>query len=116
MLLEGTDAQVHFIYHTPEIAAARSQGKLRANSFVRFQRMFGDDGRPVVETTDMGDADRLLKNRSRLRDHIAAGSGLPAQAGGPWSGWLGKYSSTVAQIRTETPLSRHTRSEQKRSR
>jgi type IV secretory pathway VirD2 relaxase len=116
MLLEGTDAQVHFIYHTPEIAAARSQGKLRANSFVRFQRMFGDDGRPVVETIDRGDADRLLKNRSRLRDHIASGSELPPQAGGPWSGWLGKYSATLAQIRTETPPSEHTRSEQRRGR
>jgi type IV secretory pathway VirD2 relaxase len=96
MLLEGTDAQVHFIYHTPEIAAARSQGRLRANSFVRFQRMFGDDGRPIVETADMGDADQLLKNRTHFRERAPAATQGPLVIGGPWSGWLGRYSAAIA--------------------
>jgi type IV secretory pathway VirD2 relaxase len=96
MLLEGTDAQVHFIYHTPEMAAARSQGKLRANSFVRFQRIFGDDGRPIVETIDMGDADRLLKNTAHFRERASGAAPGPLTAGGPWSGWLGRYSAAVA--------------------
>lgn len=96
MLLEGTDAQVHFIYHTPEIAAARSQGKLKANSFVRFQRMFGDDGRPIVETADMGDADRLLKNKAHFRECASTTAQCPLPAGGPWSGWLGRYSGAIA--------------------
>jgi len=98
MLLEGTDAQVHFIYHTPDIAAARSQGKLRANSFVRFRRMFGDDGRPIVETVDIGDADRLLKNKAHFRECAATAPHAPVAAGGPWSGWLGKYSSAMGEV------------------
>ena len=36
LLLEGTDAKVHLIYYTPEMEEARSRGKLRSNSFVRF--------------------------------------------------------------------------------
>jgi hypothetical protein len=96
MLLEGTDAQVHFIYHTPEVAAARSQGKLRANSFVRFHRKFGDDGRPIVEPADMGDADRLLKNRAHFRERTAPIAQCPRPVGGPWSGWLGRYSAAMA--------------------
>ena len=68
VLMEGTDAQVHYISHTAEITRAWSQGALRPNSFVRFRRMFGDDGRPFVEIADLGDADKLLKNRSLLRD------------------------------------------------
>lgn len=98
MLLEGTDAQVHFIYHTPEMAAARSQGKLRANSFVRFQRMFGDDGRPIIETIDMGDADRLLKNRAHFRERATTAAQSLRTAGGPWAGWLGKYSAAMAEV------------------
>jgi hypothetical protein len=116
MLLEGTDAQVHFIYHTPEMAAARSEGKLRANSFVRFQRMFGDDGRPIVETVDMGDADRLLRNRTHFRERAASSSGFPPEVGGPWSGWLGKYSAALVQIREETSLRGHAHGEHKRGR
>jgi hypothetical protein len=96
LLLEGADAQVHFIYHTPEMAVARSQGKLRANSFVRFQRIFGDDGRPIVETIDMGDADRLLKNTAHFRERASGAAPGPLTAGGPWSGWLGRYSAAVA--------------------
>ena len=60
---EGADA-------TPEIAAAWGRGEIRANSFARFRRVFGDDGRPIVETVDMGDAGLLpsdLNNDGRLR-------------------------------------------------
>ena len=35
VLMEGTDAQVHYISHTAEITRAWSQGLLRPNSFVR---------------------------------------------------------------------------------
>ena len=32
LMLEGTDALVHFIYYTPELEEARSRGELRTNS------------------------------------------------------------------------------------
>jgi hypothetical protein len=33
LMLEGTDSRVHYVYHTPEIEAARNRGNLRTNSF-----------------------------------------------------------------------------------
>jgi hypothetical protein len=35
LMLEGTDAKVHFIYYISEIEEARSKGELRTNSFVK---------------------------------------------------------------------------------
>ena len=66
LLLEGTDAKVHLIYYTPEMEEARSRGKLRANSFVRLQKQF-ENGRPVLEIEDAGDAERVLLNRTISR-------------------------------------------------
>ena len=67
LLLEGTDAQVHLIYYTPEMEEARSRGKLRANSFVRLQKKF-ENGRPVLEVEDFGDAERVLRNDRHLKE------------------------------------------------
>ena len=93
LLLEGTDARVHYVNHTAEITAAWSGGKLRPNSFVQFQRLFGDDGRPFVEVSDLGDADRLLRNRPVLRElaRKAAPDGVNL-----WTGWLGKFNIALA--------------------
>ena len=103
MLLEGTDAQIHFIYHTADVSAAWGQGKLRPNSFARFRRLF-DDGRPIVETTDLGDADRLLKNMAHFRSNVAAGRQQFPTVEGPWSGWLGKYVAAIARARNESAV------------
>ena len=43
LMLEGTDARIHFVHYTPEMEAARSQGQLRTNSFVKLQRILSDD-------------------------------------------------------------------------
>jgi hypothetical protein len=40
LILEGTDAEVHFVYYTPEMDEARSRGGLLANSFVRLRKVF----------------------------------------------------------------------------
>jgi hypothetical protein len=98
MLLEGTDAKVHFIYHTPEVAAAWGNGALRPNAFVRFRRMFGADGRPFVEVAGLGDAERLLNNKTHFRTLVRTASQQPAprQAEPNWSGWLGKYHAAIA--------------------
>jgi hypothetical protein len=48
MMLEGTDAKVHCIYHTPQMSEARGLGGLRANRFVRLRKLF-ESGRPLLE-------------------------------------------------------------------
>ena len=67
MMLEGADAAVHCIYYTPEMSEARSRGRLRANSFVRVQKVFVD-GRPQVEIDDFGDADQVLSDRGHFQE------------------------------------------------
>ena len=36
LMLEGTDAKIHFIQYTPEMEEARRKGELRVNSFIRL--------------------------------------------------------------------------------
>src|SRR5215469_6394890 len=91
LLLEGTDAKVHIIYHTQEIEEARRAGKLAVKNFVRLEKRFGDRV-PHIETSDYGDADALLKNRTLMskqaqtlrRQGITVDQDL-------WGGWLGQY-------------------------
>ena len=96
MLLEGVDAKVHLVHHTNEISGARSRGQLRPNAFVRFRRLF-ENGRPLLEVEDYGDADKLLRNKMFLaqqaRENAARGV-VPSQAG--WGGWLGRFETAVA--------------------
>jgi hypothetical protein len=91
MLLEGTDAMVHCVYHTPEISEARGRGGLRADSFVRVQKVFVD-GRPQVEIGDLGDANQLLTDRGHFQEtarKLLRRGIIPVDDG--WSGWLGRY-------------------------
>jgi hypothetical protein len=46
LMLEGTDARVHYLYYTPEMEAARHRGSLRTNSFVRLRKL-STQGRPM---------------------------------------------------------------------
>jgi type IV secretory pathway VirD2 relaxase len=101
LMLEGTDARVHFIHYTPEIEAARSRGQLRTNSFARFRRIFVDE-EAVVQTEDLGDAEAILDNRGLLRTKAEASvkNGiLPAEDG--WGGWLGRYQSALRKAAME---------------
>ena len=100
LLLEGTDARIHFIYHTPEVSNAWGTGKLRPNAFVRFRRLSGADGRPVVEVSDLGDAERLLGNKAHFRSIIKSmNQDIAPPSEQPWSGWLGKYSAAIVSAR-----------------
>ena len=91
LLLEGTDAKVHLIYHTKEIEEARRAGTLAVNNFVRLEKRFADRV-PHIEISDYGDADALLTNRglmskqtqTLLSQGITFGEDL-------WGGWLGQY-------------------------
>ena len=108
LMLEGTDAKVHFIQYTTEMEEARSNGQMRTNSFVRLRRI-NAEGRPIIDVRDLGDAEALLKNRSLLRekarDLLQEGI-VPAQEG--WGGWLGRYqaalANTAAELSLEWPL------------
>jgi type IV secretory pathway VirD2 relaxase len=91
LLLEGTDAKVHLIYHTQEIEEARRAGKLAVNNFVRLEKRFAD-GIPRMEISDYGDADALLTNRGLMKKQtqtlLRQGTTLKQDM---WGGWLGQY-------------------------
>jgi hypothetical protein len=113
MLLEGTDARVHLIYHTPEMEDARSRGRLKTNSFVRLQKQF-ENGRPVLELSEIGTATKILQDRNYLRNRAEAlirRGVMPKEEG--WGGWLGRYQSALVQAANhkfrafeQTPLER----------
>jgi hypothetical protein len=91
LLLEGTDAKVHLIYHTQEIEEARRAGKLAVNNFVRLEKRFADRI-SYIEISGYGDADALLKNRGLMNKqaHTLLRQGIALDQG-PWGGWLGQY-------------------------
>jgi hypothetical protein len=70
-LLEGTDARVHYVLHSPEIEGARNRGGLRVNAFVRLRKLLVD-GKAILETEDFGDAEAILKNKRHLNEAARA--------------------------------------------
>jgi hypothetical protein len=101
LMLEGTDAVVHFIDYTPEMELLRADGGLRANSYVRLRRMVAN-GRPIVQVQDLGDAEKVVKNRALLGENARALLKLgivPTEDG--WGGWLGRYQSALAATANE---------------
>jgi len=99
-MLEGTDGQVHYIYYTPELEAARSQGGLRTNSFVRLRKLFSD-GPPVLKIDELGDSESILRNKGYLRETAQRliGRGIVPQEDG-WNGWLGRYQKALCEAAT----------------
>jgi len=69
MMLEGTDAKVHCIYHTPQMAEARGRGRLRVNRFVRLHKLF-ENGRPVLEMHELGQSKRIMSDRHHLEETL----------------------------------------------
>lgn len=91
LLLEGTDAKVHLIYHTPEIEEARRAGNLAVNNFVRLEKRFADSI-PHIQIFDHGNADALLANPALMNKQaqtLLRQGTTPDQ--GLWGGWLGQY-------------------------
>jgi Protein of unknown function (DUF3363)/MobA/VirD2-like, nuclease domain len=97
MLMEGTDHHVHFIYHTPQIVAARQDGNLKPDSFLRISAP-STRTPSVPEIEDLGDATRLLANREYLRrkarDLVSRGI-IPLEHG--LGGWLGRYEAALVE-------------------
>ena len=88
-------------YYTPEMEEARSRVKLRPNAFVRLQKQF-ENGRPVLDIMDFGDAERLLKDKHSLarKAKECANNGGSGRANN-WAGWLGRYQSALDQATDE---------------
>ena len=105
LILEGTDARLHYVHYTPEIEAARNRGSLRTNSFIQLRKSSAQ-GRPALEIEDMGDSEAMLRNNRKLRElgqRLIRRGIMPEDEG--WSGWLGRYQKALREAVTtlETP-------------
>jgi hypothetical protein len=95
LILEGTDARVHYVYYTPEIEAAQSRGGLRTNSFIQLRKSTPGNG-PALEIDDMGDSEAMLRNNGKLRQlgqRLLRRGIIPQDDG--WGGWLGRYQKAL---------------------
>ena len=101
MMLEGTDAQVHCLYHTAEMAAGRARGGLRANSFIRLRKLFVN-GRPLLEVEELGHSERIATDRGHLEEtamRLIHRGMAPVNTG--WQGWLGRYQTALRGVTGE---------------
>ena len=100
LMLEGTDARVHYLYYTPAMEAARNRGGLQTVAFVRLRNVFSD-GSPAVQIDEFGDAESILRNKLRLREiakRLIRRGVTPKDDG--WNGWLGRYQKALKEIAT----------------
>jgi hypothetical protein len=90
MVLEGTDARIHFIPHDSSIESARQKRLLRPNSFVELSSgSAGLGGRLVVQ--DRGSAEDYLGSEliaAKARRLVQQGV-VPPDSG--WGGWVGRH-------------------------
>ncbi len=95
MLVEGTDAKVHLIYHTSAIEEAREQGKLAVENFIRIEKRFVKK-KPTLHVDDLGDANALLQNSSYFRKEAELLLRRGVRDAQPvWGGWLGQYQAML---------------------
>src|SRR5258707_7259343 len=98
MLIEGTDAKVHLIYHTAAIEEARKQGKLAVDNFIRIEKRFAKK-KPTLHVDDLGDAHALLQNSSYFYKEVELLFRRGIRDVQPvYGGWLGQYQ---AKLQTE---------------
>lgn len=91
LLLEGVEGKIHLLSQNGEIQAARRQGQLRVNSFVRIEKRFaGTLG--FLRVDDLGDSRELLENDGYFRNAVARliERGM-LDIEPSWGGWLGNY-------------------------
>jgi hypothetical protein len=97
MMLEGTDARVHFIRHTPRIEEMRQDGRLKPNSFVSLERVGEDEKSVLLRVEEFGDAEKYLSSDSMkksVKKLIQRGI-IPVEQ--DYAGWLGRYQRATAQ-------------------
>jgi len=91
LLLEGVEGKIHLLSQNAEIQAARRQGQLRVNSFVRIEKQFAG-ALPFLRIEDLGDSSKLLQNEEYFRtaaQRLLQRGAVDFEA--VWGGWLGKY-------------------------
>jgi hypothetical protein len=116
LMLEGTDAKVHFIHYTPEMELLRADSGLRTNSFLRLRRVVAN-GQSVLSMQDLGDSEKVLKNRALLGENARAllkRGIMPTEHG--WGGWLGRYQAALVSATKEVMQNRerHQRSPERK--
>jgi len=97
LMLEGTDAKVHFIQFTPGMEQARSRGELKTNSFARIRKLSAGECE-TLDVTDLGDAERLLldtRHFIEIARELLKRAIIPTEDG--WGGWLGRYQAGVCR-------------------
>ena len=105
MLLEGTDAKIHLIYYTPELEEARSRRQLGTNSFIQLRKR-SENGRPMLQLSNLGDADELLNKGHFDRQHRSRSVRTSSETAEAWGGWLGRYLAQQASVRQPSHLNR----------
>ncbi|HEX7362015.1 MAG TPA: DUF3363 domain-containing protein [Bryobacteraceae bacterium] len=95
LLLEGTDAKIHLIYYTPELETARSRGLVGTNSFIRLRKTF-ENGRPLLQVENLGDANEILKSKSFFSQAAHRRNADGPSANRTWGGWLGNYQARLS--------------------
>jgi len=101
LMLEGTDAKVHFIECTPRMEQARSRGELKINSFIRLRKLSVGE-REMLEVNDLGDAELLLSSPRHLAEtarQLQKQGIMPTEDG--WGGWLGRYQAALCETLRE---------------
>jgi hypothetical protein len=101
MMLEGTDAKVHCLYHTREMDEARSRGGLRTNMFVRLRKQLAK-GRPVLEFEELGHSEKMLRDRPHIEEaakRLFRHEMMSVDEG--WGGWLGRYQKAIRSAAVE---------------
>jgi hypothetical protein len=116
LMLEGTDARVHYVYYEPEMEAARNRGGLQTNAFVRLRKLFSG-GRPAMEIEEFGDGESILRNKRHLREtaqRLIQRGVIPQDDG--WDGWLGRYQKALEETASTLELQRSTREAERTNR
>jgi hypothetical protein len=104
MILEGTDHKIHFIYRSADLDAARRQGKLSGNSFVRLKRLIIDQ-QFQIKVQYFGDAEQLLSNKhhfNTVAQHLLDRDVMPREIG--MAGWLGRYDNQLTAAARELAI------------
>jgi hypothetical protein len=99
LLLEGTDARVHYLRYTPELDEARSRGDLTTNSFVMINKTMDENRRRRIVVANLGNAEALFENRDHFRSlakRLAQRGAIPFDDE-RWGGWLGRYHETLRE-------------------
>ena len=97
MILEGTDARVHFIRHTPAMEQMRQDGGLKPNSFVSLNRVASSDAYLSLLIEEHGDAEAHLSSAAMKEsaNRLIQRGMIPAST--EYGGWLGKYHRGLRQ-------------------